>query len=178
MQVVDLEPGQFVFGRKAASLELNMSEQRIRTCLKKLECLQNISVKSTNKFSIISIINWHCYQQDKEINNQQSTNNQPTINQQLTTNKNDKNEKEYIHTSKKPNKKTPLPPNENEVVEYFIENGYSEKSAIDAFKYYQSGDWFDSKGNKVKNWKQKMRGVWFKDENLDKKQQTMLQKAF
>ena len=26
-------------------------------------------------------------------------------------------------------------------------------------------DWKDSKGNKVKNWKQKMQSVWFKDEN-------------
>lgn len=66
-------------------------------------------------------------------------------------------------TNKPKNKFTP--PLINEVAQYFIDNGYTEKSAINAFKYYEEGDWKDSKGNKVKNWKQKMRGVWFKDEN-------------
>lgn len=53
-----------------------------------------------------------------------------------------------------------------EVKAYFCENGYTEKSAVDAFEYYQAGNWHDSQGNKVKSWKQKMRGVWFKKENL------------
>jgi len=51
------------------------------------------------------------------------------------------------------------------VKSYFIENGYTEDSAIKAFEYYKAGDWTDSKGNPVLNWKQKMRIVWFKDEN-------------
>src|SRR3990172_6930193 len=33
------------------------------------------------------------------------------------------------------------------------------------FKYYETGDWKDDKGNQVKNWKQKMQSVWFKEEN-------------
>ncbi len=48
---------------------------------------------------------------------------------------------------------------------YFKDNGYSEISAQKAFRYYNDANWMDSKGNKVKNWKQKMQGVWFKDEN-------------
>lgn len=57
------------------------------------------------------------------------------------------------------------PPDEYEVIQYFKENGYTDTSAIKAFKYYDSANWNDSKGNPVKNWKQKMQGVWFKDEN-------------
>jgi hypothetical protein len=48
---------------------------------------------------------------------------------------------------------------------YFQEKGYTESSAIRAFNYYDAADWIDGKGDKVKNWKQKMNGVWFKDEN-------------
>jgi hypothetical protein len=37
-----------------------------------------------------------------------------------------------------------------------------------AFKYYETGNWKDGKGNQVKNWKQKMQSVWFKEENKEK----------
>jgi hypothetical protein len=62
------------------------------------------------------------------------------------------------------------------VIKYFKEKGYSEKSAITAFNYYDSANWFDSKGSKVVNWKQKMIGVWFKPENkeVDKSQPKMV----
>jgi hypothetical protein len=59
-------------------------------------------------------------------------------------------------------------PNIEDVKQYFIENNYSEDAAIKAFKYYDTADWHDSKGNKVKNWKQKMQSVWFKEENKKK----------
>ena len=52
----------------------------------------------------------------------------------------------------------------SDVIDFFNSNGYQEIGAIKAFNYYSEGDWIDSNGNKVKNWKQKMRGVWFKDE--------------
>lgn len=60
------------------------------------------------------------------------------------------------------------PPVIEEVETYFVENGYSIESAQKAFNYYALADWHDSKGNKIKNWKQKMQGVWFKDENKQK----------
>lgn len=52
-----------------------------------------------------------------------------------------------------------------EVENFFTENGYKVETARDAFKYYSEGNWKDSRGHIVKNWKQKMRGVWFKEEN-------------
>lgn len=62
-QILELQPGQFIFGRRKAARELNVSEKKIRTFLKKLENLQNVAIKRANKFSIISIINWDFYQQ-------------------------------------------------------------------------------------------------------------------
>jgi hypothetical protein len=58
-----------------------------------------------------------------------------------------------------------VPPTEAEVVAYFREKGYKAEVAKRAFVYYDTGGWSDSHGKKVRNWKQKMQGVWFKPEN-------------
>jgi len=115
MQMVTLEPGDFIFGRKAASRELKISEQTIRTCVQNLKKLENLTIKTTNKFSIISIVNWGIYQQEKnQINqqiNQQLTNNQPTTNHKQEC-KECKECKEYISSEEdksKPEVSTPCP---------------------------------------------------------------------
>lgn len=95
-QSVNLLPGQFVFGRKQASRELGQSEQSIRTHLKFLHVVeQNITIQTTNKYSIISIINWGSYQGEGDVDGHQSdqplTSQQPAIDRPLTTNKNGKN---------------------------------------------------------------------------------------
>ena len=80
-QVIDLLPGQFIFGRQAASKELKMSERTIRTCVQKLKNMKNMTIKTTNKYSIISIINWDIYQDkrpaDDQQNDQQATSRRP-----------------------------------------------------------------------------------------------------
>jgi hypothetical protein len=52
-----------------------------------------------------------------------------------------------------------------EVITYFTDNGYREDIALRAFEYYNVAQWKDSNGKQVRNWKQKMNSVWFKDEN-------------
>ena len=95
-QEVELQEGQFIFGRKNASEELNMSEQNIRTVLKNLEKSKNLTIKTTNKFSVITILNWELYQGNGNVTNQQTnkelTNNSPATNHKQEC-KNDKNEK-------------------------------------------------------------------------------------
>jgi uncharacterized protein YdaU (DUF1376 family) len=56
-------------------------------------------------------------------------------------------------------------PTLEEVKQYFREKGYTEQSAITAYEYYEAGGWIDSRGKKVKNWKQKMIAVWFNEQN-------------
>lgn len=76
-------------------------------------------------------------------------------------------ENEDINNKKKVSKKF-ISPTMDEVKQYFEENGYTIEAGIKAWKYYNEADWHDSKGTKVKNWKQKMQAVWFKDENRTK----------
>lgn len=75
-----------------------------------------------------------------------------------------------VKESKVKESKVFIPPTIEDVKLYFKENGYSENSGSTAFYYYDSAKWVDSKGNKIKNWKQKMIGVWFKEENKNTKE--------
>ena len=61
-----------------------------------------------------------------------------------------------------------VPPTIDEVKGYFAEKGYSAEGAQKAFDYYTAGDWKDSGGKQVKNWKQKVLGVWMRPEYLIK----------
>ncbi|QXV20055.1 DnaD domain protein [Staphylococcus epidermidis] len=103
-RVVHLKKGQFVFGRKRASEELRLKESTVRDYVKLLEKLGTIDIKSDNKFSVITVVNWAIYQNDEEIsdskNDKKSTTNQHQMDnkstsnqQQINTNKNVKNEK-------------------------------------------------------------------------------------
>ena len=99
-----IKRGQLAAGRKKLSSDIGISEQTIRTCFNKLILTNEITIKSTSKFSIITICKYDEYQpktlvtnqqtnhQTNQQTNQQLTNNQPATNQQLTTNNNDKND--------------------------------------------------------------------------------------
>jgi hypothetical protein len=89
-----------------------------------------------------------------------------TVSNSIDTTSQEEEEKEEEENNKN------TPPSLGEVKSYFQENGYSQKTAIKAFKYYnepmeERGGrvWKDSNGKTVRSWKQKMRGVWFKSEN-------------
>ena len=101
-QRIHLMPGDFIFGRKNAAKELRITERSIRTSLQHLEKSQNVTIKTTNKFSVISIVNWQIYQGEDMENDQQTANKRPASDQQVTTNKNVKNVKNVkkdIYTS-------------------------------------------------------------------------------
>lgn len=156
-QSVRLMPGEFIFGRKASSKELNMSEQEIRTAVDSMRKRKNLTIKSTNKYSIITILNWDSYQSDTININQQT--NQPLTSKQPATNHKQECKKE------KKEKKEIIYPTLDEAKAFFKENGYKESAAEAAWKYYLEANWHNRDGKKVLNWKQTFRGVWFKDEN-------------
>lgn len=80
--------GSFVTSLEHLSYENGTTIQETRTALKKLVSTGEISVKSTNKFTQITVNNWSKFQSNpsKLTNKQQTTNNQSTINQQTTNN--------------------------------------------------------------------------------------------
>jgi hypothetical protein len=79
------------------AIELGLSRQKVRTALDKLVSTNEITIKATTKFSVITIEKYDFYQQEqKTLTNKttsKSTNKQPSNNHQITTNNNDNNEK-------------------------------------------------------------------------------------
>lgn len=57
-----IQRGQFVTSLNTLSQELNMSIKRIRTGLKRLKETNEISIKTANKYSVVTICNYDRYQ--------------------------------------------------------------------------------------------------------------------
>jgi hypothetical protein len=78
-----------------------------------------------------------------------------------------KNKNKNNNENKKENEnknKNFTPPTLEEVKTWFIENGSTAQAGAKAWQYYTDGEWIDSKGTPVKNWRQKMRGGrWLED---------------
>lgn len=78
-QKVLLQKGEFIFGRKKASQELQMSESMVYRYIGLLKELKMLNIKSNNKYSVVSIEKWEDYQVNNEdlsnkINNRKTTN--------------------------------------------------------------------------------------------------------
>ena len=54
--------GQVIVGRKKLSELTGISERSIRTCLHRLEETQEVTIKTTNKFTLVTIRNYEKYQ--------------------------------------------------------------------------------------------------------------------
>lgn len=161
---VDVERGQVGMSHVKLSERWTWSRGKVKRFLNELEMDQQIVQQNNNITCLISIVNYNEYQGGDTANDTPSdtTDGQQTVQQtgsKQYTNKKEKNLK------KEKNVKKFTPPELFEVKAYFCEKGYTEESSVKAFNYYDVADWVDSKGNKIKNWKQKMQGVWFKDEN-------------
>ena len=77
---ITIKRGQLVTSRKQLSSELNISEQSIRTALKNLKSTNDITIETSSKYSIITIVKYDYYQSSTNT----LTNDQPTVNQQST----------------------------------------------------------------------------------------------
>jgi len=91
-QKITLEAGQFVTGRIEFGKSINKSPTTAWFWLKQFQLDSMIDIKSTNKYSVITILKWKDYQQlDINIDSKKTAKRQ-----QKDTNKNDKNEKNII----------------------------------------------------------------------------------
>jgi len=79
--------GSITTSRKKLSSAVDLTEQEVRTALINLQNSQQITSKTTNKYTIITICNYDKYQMQEDINQpaEQPTNNQQA-NQQITSN--------------------------------------------------------------------------------------------
>lgn len=78
-----IKRGQCIIGTQQLADDLGFSRQQIRTALSKLQSTNEITIESTNKFSIITITNWDEYQSKQEMptikSTKTKTNKQPAL---------------------------------------------------------------------------------------------------
>jgi hypothetical protein len=182
--------GELLTGRKELSKTLNISERSIRTCLSRLLATNEITIKTTNRFSVITIYNYDYYQVQENVNDQQNdqqNDHQPTsrilkIDQQNDQrNGNDDKDSMILTPTKRPTeieKSTTINKNiknnNNRDVKK-LENiipppkeelkKYCLLKGINSSKFYnhyESKGWYVGK-NKMKDWMAAVRG-WTPDE--------------
>ncbi len=134
-----LLPGQFVTGRKKACLELKITSRRYRSALNYLKATSRVTSKSTNKFTIISVINWKMYQvleKSDQQNDQPASNQRPTSVQPASTYKklkNSKNDKEVCVAEPTPHTRTYL---------QFVQlSDKDHKKLLDRFGQEKTNEW-------------------------------------
>jgi len=114
-----IKRGQCVVGRRSLSKATGITTQMTRTCLERLKSTREVTLESTNKFTIVTIVEYEKFQSNEK---DQPTNQpafSPTSNQQLTTSKEGKESKE--ESSKIPKKL-------NEIFQCFVKLGYSNSA--------------------------------------------------
>ena len=156
---ITVESGSLITSYMHLSQELSLSVQNIRTSLNKLKSTRELTIKTTSKYTHISINNWSDYQDTNTPTNKQSTNNQQTTNNQLTTNKNVKNVK---------NVKKDTRPTEKDFLE--ISEKYLVPESFVRSKWDDLLNYCESKGKKYKNYKSAL-SSWVKKDAIEIKKE-------
>ena len=92
---IKIPVGSFVTSYANLAKELKLTVQQIRTSLKNLQNSENLTIKPTNRFSIIEVVSYQFYQTVNTQTDTQLTHCQHAINKQITTtNKRNKGIKE------------------------------------------------------------------------------------
>jgi len=174
-RLITVKRGQVVFGRKAWSERLKISEMKLRRYLDMLKAEGMINQQITSRYSLITVLNYDEHQNNNQLvtskrGNDQPANNQPTLTDygaelQQTTSKQPANN-QLVTTSKQVNNKTVggklkkfTPPEISEVQKYCAErkNGIDPEIFVD---FYLAKNWMVGK-NKMRDWKAAVR-TWEK----------------
>ncbi len=100
-----LKAGQVICGRKELAAQLGLSEQQVRTALAKLQKTGEITIEATNRYSVVTLVNWALYQAAplQSANQYPAVNQQPTIKQPHRNNVNNiNNVNKYPRTAQMP----------------------------------------------------------------------------
>lgn len=154
---IEIKRGQVMTGRKVLSTETGLSEQEVRTALDKLKSTNEITIKATKKYSIVTVRNYGAYQ-DKKERKQPSRQpsgqptEQPTSNQQATTYNNVNNVSTNVDTGASICDCKVIPPDKWSVARYFEDQGSGRDAAREFFNHFESNGWMVGGKSKMRNW--------------------------
>lgn len=158
---IEIKKGSFItsYGN-LASKKAHISVQQVRTSLNRLKSTGEITIKTTNKYTIVTVCHWNTYQSDNTQNNKQITNKQQTNNKQITTNNNDKNDNNNKNEKKYPSLKSIDDFTLQEVADKYKVSLSFVRSKLDDMT-----NWLEAKGKKYKNYKSALMN-WVKSDAL------------
>lgn len=143
--------GSFISSITKLSEETKLTSRQVRTSIEHLKKTGELTVKTTNKYSIFTINNYCLYQEIGTQNDIQTTFKRQTNDIQTTTIEEKKERKKGINKETPKGVKKFTPPTEEQVSEYCREKGFSLD--VDRFiDYYAANGWMVGK-NKMKDWK-------------------------
>lgn len=169
-KIIHIKKGEFVTGRKILAREFKLSESKIYRMLTTLAELGNIEIKSNNKYSVVTVVNWAKYQDDSENLNNKRTANEQQLNNKRTTNeqqtntteewkewKESKEWKEDVDARAREDNFYAYPPSPTPTLAEVRDFCYGRESIVDParfYNYYNRCGW-DKCGNwqvKIEEW--------------------------
>ena len=126
-QGINIKRGSFVTSRKNLAEETKMTEREVRTSISRLEKTGEITKKTTNKYTVITLVKYEDYQDSEE----KTTSKRPANDQQTTTTKERKNNKKKKNYS--------VSVSEAELKELYERFQVNEDNQIKIIKYLESG---------------------------------------
>jgi len=177
IEKITLKRGQVKTTIKDIAYELKSSEAKVRNDLLKIKMTGEITIKTTNKFSILTIVNYDTYQTKNNENNKQNSkqNNKQidTLDSKQITNKSQTNNKQPIYNvleegeeGKKGKEVKETPPSFEDGYAAFIDYATEYfKNAGEAFDYNRlkleaeefAHYWFSRVGTKKTEWEKAKR---------------------
>ena len=163
-----IKRGQLVTSLPKLSQQTKLSIQNVRTAISHLISTGEITVRTTSKYRVITIVKYDEYQVDNR-----QTNSQLTANQQSTNRQEGENQQQYKKDIKREKgnniislsrDKKFTPPTADEVKDFCENNlfvlGFDAQHFID---YYESNGWMVGK-HKMKDWRAAVRNWIRRDE--------------
>lgn len=164
---IKLDRGQLITGRKSLADQTGLSERQIRTALERLKSTGEVTIKTTNKYSLVTLVNYRKFQDihdaSTSTSTSTSTSSRPAADHIVTKKQYEQIEQDIMEVADAPpaKKKRFTPPTADEVKAYCAEigSGINAEYFVD---YYTANGWKAGK-NPMRDWRATVRN-WAKRE--------------
>ena len=151
---IEVKRGSFIATLKDISEDTGLSVQQTRTCIERLKSTQNVTSKTTNKFTILTVCKYDDYNNALKKNN---TNINTKSNKQIT------NKNEKINKQKQPQK---ISFSESEIFDLkAFSDAFPDWSKEQKRYYFDAASDYSNQGNKYINWKSAISNWALRDEH-------------
>ena len=144
-QIIALERGQFIAGRKVLAAETGIQESKVTRIISVFKTEQQIEQESYSRFSVFTVLNYDTHQNIEQQSEQQVNSKRTASEQQVNTNNNVNNVNNVIKKSARFTK-----PTLQELQDYCVQKNLSV-DCNNFINHYESNGWKVGR-NSMKSW--------------------------